>query len=257
MMKVVILAGGYGTRLSEETGTIPKPMVEIGGMPILWHIMKIYSSYCFNEFIILLGYKGYMIKEYITNYLLHQSNITIDLVSSKFEIHDHSCESWKVTLLETGLNTMTGGRIKKAQKYIGKETFMLTYGDGLADIKIDQLIRFHRSHGKTLTMTAVQPVEQFGLINIEADNRVSHFMEKAKGENVWVNGGFLVCEYDIFDYINDEQVIFEKEPLESLARDGQLYAYKHYGFWKCMDTMRDKNQLNEMWNTNSAKWKIW
>lgn len=256
-MKIIILAGGYGTRLSEETGRTPKPMVEIGDMPILWHIMKIYSTYGFNEFVILLGYKGYMIKEYISNYLLHQSNITIDLISSKLEIHDHTCESWKVTLLETGLNTMTGGRLKRAQKYIGNETFILTYGDGLADIKIDQLVKFHKSHGKALTMTAVQPIGQFGIVSIEANNRVSQFMEKPTGDKVWINGGFFVCEPKIFDYLKDDQTIFEKEPLENLAKKGELFAYKHHGFWKCMDTIRDKNQLNEMWNTNSAKWKVW
>jgi len=256
-MKVLILAGGFGTRLSEETDIRPKPMAEIGGKPILWHIMKIYSQYAFNEFIILLGYKGYYIKEYFANYFLHQSDITIDLRNNKMEVHNNSSEPWQVTLLDTGLHTMTGGRIKQARPYINNEPFLLTYGDGVADINIKSLVQFHRSHKKLVTMTAVQPEGRFGALVTDANNQVHSFMEKPKGDGSWINGGFFVCEPGVIDHISDETTVFEREPLEGLASSGELYTYKHEGFWKCMDTLRDKTQLNELWEKNHAKWKIW
>ncbi len=257
-MKALILAGGFGTRLSEETAIKPKPMVEIGGKPILWHIMKIYSSYGINEFVILLGYKGYYIKEYFANYFLHQSSVTIDLKSNNMEIHNNSSEPWKVTLLDTGLNTMTGGRIKQAKEYIEDETFLLTYGDGVADVDIKEAIAFHKSHKKIVTMTSVQPNSRFGNLNLSSDNRVEKFTEKAKEDSPWINAGFFVCEPKVFDYISDDlDSIFENEPLEELTKDGELYTYKHNGFWQCMDTLRDNQQLNKMWNEDKAKWKIW
>lgn len=256
-MKVLILAGGYGSRLSEETDIRPKPMVEIGGKPILWHIMKHYSYYGFNEFVILLGYKGYYIKEYFANYFLHQSNVTIDLSNNQMQVHNNSSEPWKVTLLETGLNTMTGGRIKRAKDFINNETFMLTYGDGVSDVNLHDLLAFHKKHAKAITMTSVQPEGRFGALETDANNRVLSFMEKPKGDGSWINGGFFVCEPKVMDYINSDDTVFEKEPLENLAKDGELYSYRHHGFWKCMDTLRDKTQLNDLWNSNQAKWKIW
>lgn len=256
-MKVLLLAGGFGTRISEETSIKPKPMVEIGGMPILWHIMKLYSQYGFNEFVILLGYKGYVIKEYFSNYFLHQSDVTIDLESNKMEIHNNSSEPWKVTLLETGLNTMTGGRIKRAAKHINNEPFLLTYGDGVADVDIAKTIEFHKTHGKLITMTSVQPAGRFGALDINESNQVSNFIEKPKGEGKWINGGFFVCEPQVLDYIENDSTVFEKAPLESLANEGELYTYKHQGFWQCMDTLRDKNYLNELWDANKAPWKTW
>ncbi len=256
-MKVLILAGGYGTRLSEETDIRPKPMVEIGGKPILWHIMKIYSHYGFTEFIILLGYKGYYIKEYFANYFLHQSDVTIDLASNSMITHNNFSEPWTVTLLDTGLETMTGGRIKKAKKYINNEPFMLTYGDGVADIDIKALLDFHKSHKKTVTMTSVQPEGRFGALVIDDNNQVKSFREKPKGDGSWVNGGFFVCEPNVIDYIESDNTIFEHEPLESLAKEGKLVTYNHLSFWKCMDTLRDKVQLNDLWNCNTAKWKLW
>lgn len=257
-MKVLILAGGYGTRISEETDVKPKPMVEIGGKPILWHIMKIYSHYGYNEFGILLGYKGYAIKEYFANYFLYQSDVTIDLSNNSMKVLNNTSEPWKVTLIDTGIDTMTGGRIKRAQSFIGNETFMLTYGDGVGNIDIDRLVAFHKSHSKALTMTSAQPEGRFGAIDIESDNKVSNFMEKPKGDGGWINAGFFVCEPKIFDYIkNGDTTIFEKEPIEQMAYDGELFAYKHSGFWKCMDTLRDKNQLCDMWESNQAQWKIW
>ncbi len=244
-MKVLILAGGAGSRLSEETTTKPKPMVEIGGKPIIWHIMKIYSHYGFNEFIILCGYKGYMIKEYFANYYRHMADMTIDLANNVTQYHSNHAEPWKVTLLDTGENTMTGGRIKRAAPYIGNETFMLTYGDGVADIDILKLLTFHKSHKKSITMTSVQPEGRFGALNIDADNlQVIEFREKPKGDGAWINGGFFVCEPHVLDYIEGDDTIFEKEPLENLAEDGELYTYKHQGFWKPMDTLRDKNHWN-------------
>lgn len=257
-MKVLILAGGFGTRLSEETDRLPKPMVEISGKPILWHIMKGYSHYGFNDFIILLGYKGYVIKEYFANYFLHQSDVTFDLQNNKMEVHSQSSEPWKVTLLDTGLETMTGGRIKRAQPFVGDETFMLTYGDGVSDIDINELLRFHKSRGKTVTMTSIQTKSRFGVLEIEPDSQVSQFLEKPKGEGTWINGGFFVCEPKVFDYITEgDATLFERSPLENFATDGELYTYRHHGFWKCMDTLRDKNQLNDMWEQGKAKWKVW
>lgn len=256
-MKVLLLAGGFGTRLSEETDIRPKPMAEIGGKPILWHIMKIYSHYGFNEFVVLLGYKGYYIKEYFANYFLHQSDVTIDLVTNKMEVHNNNSEPWKVTLLETGLHTMTGGRIKRAKEFIGNEPFMLTYGDGVADIDLNALMDFHRKHGKSITMTAVQPEGRFGALQTDNNMRVTSFMEKPRGDGSWINGGFFVCEPSVLDYIDNDNTVFEQHPLERLAQDGELYTYHHNSFWKCMDTLRDKMKLNELWESGDAKWKTW
>jgi glucose-1-phosphate cytidylyltransferase len=255
-MKVLLLAGGFGTRLSEETDIRPKPMAEIGGKPIIWHIMKGYSHYGFNEFVILLGYKGYYIKEYFANYFLHQSDVTIDLSNNDIQVHNNTSEPWKVTLLETGLDTMTGGRIKRAKKFIGDEPFLLTYGDGVSDINLDNLIKFHKSHGKLITMTAVQPEGRFGALETEGDKVVS-FLEKPKGDGSWINGGFFVCESKVLDFIPGDQTVFEQEPLQDLSSKGQLYKYQHNGFWKCMDTLRDKKTLNEMWEKGKAQWKTW
>jgi len=257
-VKAVILAGGFGTRLSEETDLRPKPMVEIGGKPILWHIMKIYSSYGINEFVILLGYKGYYIKEYFANYFLHQSDISIDLKENKIEVLNNSSEPWKVTLLDTGINSMTGGRIKRAQSFIGDEPFMLTYGDGVANINIDELLGFHKSHGKSMTMTSSQPDGRFGALEISSTSQVKEFQEKPRGDGSWINAGFFVCEPKVFDYIlQGDETVFEQEPLKNLAKDGEIYTYKHKGFWMPMDTLRDKNILNNMWNENKAVWKVW
>jgi glucose-1-phosphate cytidylyltransferase len=257
-MKVLILAGGFGSRLGEETALIPKPLIEIGNKPILWHIMKIYSKYGYNEFVILLGYKGYIIKEYFANYILHQNDVTIDLVNNDIHIHDNKSEPWKVTLLDTGLNTLTGGRVKRAQEIVGEKRFMLTYGDGVADININKLVEFHKSHGKSITMTAVQPEGRFGALEITTKGQITKFKEKPKGDGAWINGGFFVCEPKVFDYITQgDNSIFEREPLENLAMDGEMYAYKHYGFWRPMDTMRDKNYLIELWESGKAPWKIW
>jgi len=255
-MKVVILAGGFGTRLSEETDLKPKPMVEIGEKPILWHIMKIYSSYGFNEFIILLGYKGYLIKEYFSNYFLHQSDVTFDLANNNMKIHQNESEPWKVTLLDTGLNTMTGGRIKRAAPHIGHDDFLLTYGDGLSDVDISKCIEFHKLHGKIITMTAVQPAGRYGALEIK-NNTIKSFEEKPRGDKLWINGGFFVCKYKVFDYIDDDKIIFEKEPLTNLADEQQLMSYKHHGFWRPMDTLRDKTTLCQLWNNNQAPWKKW
>lgn len=256
-MKVLILAGGYGTRISEESDIKPKPMIEIGGKPILWHIMKHYSSYGFNEFVILLGYKSYVIKEYFSNYYLHNSDVTIDTSKRQMEIHNNYSENWKITLIDTGLDTMTGGRVKRAKDFIGNEPFMLTYGDGVSDVNLKDLLAFHEKHGKKITMTAIQPDGRFGALQIEADNKISSFLEKPKGDGAWINGGFFVCEASVLDYIQNDETIFERDPLENLAKEGQLYSFKHSGFWKCMDTLRDKNQLNEMWEKGKAKWKNW
>ncbi len=255
-MKVVILAGGYGTRLSEETDMRPKPMVEIGGKPILWHIMKIYSHYGFNEFVILLGYKGYYIKEYFANYYLHQSDLTFDMSTGQMKIHNNSAEPWKVTLIDTGLESMTGGRIKRAKEFIGDETFMLTYGDGVCNVNIKELVTFHQSNHTKLTMTAIQPEGRFGALDINS-NLVNEFVEKPAGDGIWINAGFMVCEPEILDLIESDATIFEQYPLQTLAKNGELSAFKHDGFWQCMDNLRDKIKLNELWVTNKAPWKVW
>jgi glucose-1-phosphate cytidylyltransferase len=257
-MKVLLLAGGFGTRLSEETDIRPKPMVEIGGRPMLWHIMKLYSRYGYNEFVVLLGYKGYVIKEYFANYFLHQSDVTIDLATNKLSILNNSSEPWRITLLDTGVDTMTGGRVKRAQSLVGGEPFMLTYGDGVADIDIDGLVRCHKDHGGAITMTAVQPDGRFGTFDAGADGRVASFLEKPRGDGSWINGGFFVCEPRVFDYIKQgDRSVFEREPLQTLAAEQQLYVYRHSGFWKCMDTQRDKIELNEMWAKGNAPWRTW
>ena len=257
-MKAVILAGGFGSRLSEETTLKPKPMVEIGGKPILWHIMKIYSSHGINDFVILLGYKGYYIKEYFANYFLHQSDVTIDLKDNSIEVINNSSEPWKVTLLDTGLNTMTGGRIKRAQNYIGDEPFMLTYGDGVADINIKELLEFHKSHGKLLTMTSAQPDGRFGALDIDDKNKVNEFKEKPKGDGSWINAGYFVCEPEVLKYITEgDETVFEQTLLRSLAKNGEIFTYKHNSFWMPMDTIRDKNVLNDLWLNNMAAWKTW
>ena len=257
-MKVLILAGGFGTRLSEETQNIPKPMVPIGNKPILWHIMKIYSSYGFNEFVILLGYKGYVIKEYFANYFLHQSDVAIDLKENNIEILNNTAEPWKVTMIDTGLHTMTGGRIKRVEELIGEESFMLTYGDGVSDVDIKSLLETHKNNGKAITMTAVQPEGRFGSLKFIGGQQISSFQEKPKGDGTWINGGFFVCESKVFDYIKEgDKTIFERQPLEDLAKDGELFAYKHSGFWKPMDTLRDNKVLNSLWDKNEAKWKLW
>jgi len=256
-MKVLILAGGFGTRLSEETNVSPKPMVEVGGRPILWHIMKSYSHYGFNDFVILLGYKGYFIKQFFANYLLYQSDVTFDLSTGEMSVHKNASEPWKVTLLDTGLQTMTGGRIKRAADIVNDEPFLLTYGDGVCDIDIAASVKYHEQHGKLMTMTSFQPEGRFGAIEISADNLVSNFREKPKGDGAWINAGYFVCQPEVLNYIEGDDTVFEKEPLEMLAVEGQLVTYKHYGFWKCMDTQLDKVQLNELWNSNRAKWKSW
>ncbi len=257
-MKVVILAGGYGTRISEETDTRPKPMVEIGGKPILWHIMKIYSHYGFNEFIICLGYKGFFIKEYFANYFLHQSDLTIDLTDDSKLVHSNTSENWKITLVDTGLNTLTGGRIKRVQKYIGNETFLLTYGDGLSNVNIEELVKNHNKSGKKCTVTGIRPQGRFGLMQIGANNDVVNFAEKKDEDNSLINGGYFVCAPSIFDFIkDDDKTIWEKEPLESLAKSGELNLHFHAGFWRPMDSLKDKMDLNELWNTDKAEWKIW
>ena len=257
-MKVVLLAGGYGTRLSEETSRIPKPMVEIGGKPIIWHIMKLYGYHGFTDFVILLGYKGYCIKEYFANYLLHQSDVTIDLQNSSVEVLSSASEPWKVTLLDTGLETMTGGRIKRAQQIIGDERFMLTYGDGVSNVNIKELVAFHESHGKALTVTSAQPEGRFGALSTTKEDQVTHFMEKPKGDSQWINAGFFVCEPQVFQYITEgDSTVWEQAPLRNLSIDGQIYTYRHRGFWRPMDTLRDMRMLNELWDKNSAEWKVW
>jgi glucose-1-phosphate cytidylyltransferase len=258
-MKVVILAGGYGTRISEESHLKPKPMIEIGERPILWHIMKIFSHYGYNDFVICLGYKGYCIKEYFAHYFLHESDVTFDFRDKNEQVihHHHSAEPWAVTLINTGIDTMTGGRLKRVQKYLNNETFMLTYGDGVANVDIKKLEAYHRKHGKFVTVTSVQPLGRFGTLNIDGENVVHSFHEKPKGDGTWINGGFFVMEPQALNYIEDDTTLMEKEPLEKLAHDGQLVAYRHNGFWQPMDTLRDKNQLEELWSSGSAPWKIW
>lgn len=256
-MKVVLLAGGLGTRLSEETDIRPKPMVEIGGKPILWHIMKIYASYGYNEFIVCCGYKGNVIKEYFSNFFLHHSDVTIDVKKNQITMHKSEAEDWKITLVDTGKNTMTGGRIKRIEPYVNNETFMLTYGDGVSNINIKELVNYHKQHKKLVTVTAVQPESRFGVLDMDESMNVRSFMEKPKGESGWINGGFFVCEPGIFKYISNDETIWEREPLENIANDKNLVAFKHEGFWKPMDTLKDKQDLNKFWETGKAEWKTW
>lgn len=258
-MKVVILAGGYGTRISEESRLKPKPMIEIVGYPILWHIMKCYSHYGFNDFIICAGYKQHVIKEYFANYYLHTSDVTFDFLhGNNMTIHDNVSEPWKVTIVNTGLDTLTGGRIKRIKEYVGNETFLMTYGDGVSDVDIAKTVQFHKKHGKKVTMTAVQPGGRFGTLDIqEKTNVIQQFAEKRKEDGGWINAGFMVIEPDVFNYIEGDQTTFEREPLEKLSAEGQVVAYQHNGFWQCMDTLKDKQQLDEMWRQNRAPWRIW
>lgn len=257
-MKVVILAGGLGTRISEESHLIPKPMIGIGGKPILWHIMKSYSSFGYNEFIICCGYKQHVIKEFFADYYMHMSDITFDFTKgNRMTVHNNTTEPWKVTLIDTGLHTMTGGRIKRIREYIENDTFMLTYGDGVADVDIQALVNFHKSHGKMATMTAIQPGGRFGMVDISDDQCINNFKEKSKEDGGWINGGFMVLNPEIIDYIEGDDTTFERYPLETLALEGQLKAFKHDGFWQCMDTMRDKEYLEELWADEKAPWKVW
>ena len=257
-MKVVILAGGFGTRISEQSHLIPKPMIEIGERPILWHIMKYYSTFGHNDFIICCGYKQYVIKEFFADYYLHTSDVTFDFTSkNQMTVHANAAEPWKVTLVDTGLNTMTGGRIKRVRDYIGDEPFMLTYGDGVADVDLNRLVAFHKKHGRIATITAIQPGGRFGMLDIDDDHRISHFKEKSKEDGGWINGGFMILEPQIMDYISGDDCVFERYPLEKLAEEQQLMAYQHDGFWQCMDTMRDKELLEKLLATGKAPWKVW
>lgn len=257
-MKVVILAGGFGTRISEESYLKPKPMLEIGGKPILWHIMKEYSYYGFNDFIICCGYKQHIIKEWFADYYLYNSDVTFDFTTeNKMIVHNNVSEPWKVTLVDTGLNTMTGGRIKRIQKYIGNETFMLTYGDGVSNINIAELLTFHKIHGKIATLTAASVEQRFGVLDIKEDKRIAAFREKSTDDSSRVNAGYMVLEPEIFDYIEDDRTVFEKKPLEKVAAEGQLMAYMFDGYWQCMDTKREMDQLNDIWNNGQAPWKSW
>ena len=257
-MRVVILAGGFGTRISEESHLKPKPMIEIGEKPILWHIMKIYSHFGFDDFVICLGYKGYCIKEYFAHYYLYESDVTFDFrCENQQVIHTHHAEPWRVTLVNTGIETMTGGRIKRIRPYVGDETFLLTYGDGLGDVDIPASIAFHRQHGKLATVTATQPTGRYGALGLGPRDRVTDFQEKPSGDGAWVNAGFFVMEPAVFDYIEGDATILERDPLENLARDGQLVAYKHHGFWQPMDTLRDKTALEQHWRSGRAPWKVW
>ena len=257
-MKVVILAGGFGTRISEESHLKPKPMIEIGGRPILWHIMKIYAHFGFNDFIICLGYKGYAVKEYFAHYFLHESDVTFDFTNdSQRTIHEHTAESWKVTLVNTGIETMTGGRVKRIQAYVGNEPFLLTYGDGVGDVDLRRLVDFHLKHGKLVTVTSTQPSGRFGALQFGQGDLVTSFQEKPKGGGGWVNAGFFVMEPEIFKYIDGDETILEKGPLESFAGEGQLVSYRHTGFWQPMDTLRDKNYLESLVNNGDAPWMLW
>ena len=257
-MKVAVFAGGMGSRLSEETDVRPKPMVEIGGRPILWHIMNLYSRYGHNDFVVLLGYKGYCIREYFVNYFLHMSDITIDLSTNSVQVLNNKSEPWRITLLDTGADTMTGGRLKHAAAHLQNDTFLLTYGDGVSDIDMERQLEFHREHGKALTMAAVQPDGRFGTFASDESGAVTQFLEKPRGDGSWINGGFFICEPRVLDFLDDcDECVFEQTPLQSLADQGELYVYKHAGFWKCMDTLRDKKELNEMWATGNAAWKTW
>ena len=255
-MKAVILAGGLGTRISEESHLKPKPMIEIGGKPILWHIMKIYSCHGINDFVICLGYKGYVIKEYFANYFLHMSDVTFDMRDNAMEVHQKHVEPWRVTLIDTGETTLTGGRLKRVQEYIGEETFCFTYGDGISDVDIGALISFHKKHGKKATVTAIQPPGRYGALNL-TDSVVSSFQEKPAGDGAWINGGFFVLEPAVLELIDGDQTSFESTPLLELAAEGDLHAYQHKGFWQAMDTLRDKNQLEELWGTGRSPWKVW
>ena len=256
-MKVVILAGGFGTRISEESHLKPKPMIEIGAKPILWHIMKHYSQYGYNEFIICLGYKQYVVKEFFADYFLHTSDVTFDLANNTMKVHNNYSEPWKVTLIDTGLHTMTGGRVKRIQEYVGNEPFMLTYGDGVADIDLKGLEEFHRSHGKIATISAVNVGQRFGVLDLSGEGQINSFREKNDSDGGVINGGFMVLNPEVFDYLKDDTSVFQKDRMENLAKDGQLMAYRHNGFWKCMDTQRDKMQLEEMWASGKAPWKTW
>lgn len=257
-MKVVLFAGGKGTRISEESHLKPKPMIEVGGKPILWHIMKQYSAYGHNEFIVCLGYKGYVIKEYFMNYFLHNADVTIDLQNNQLEVHNSKAENFKVTLVDTGLETMTAGRLKRVQQYVGNEDFMLTYGDGVSNVDMNAQLEFHKNHGKLCTMTVVQPGSRFGIINLNDQNHVTSFTEKPKEDGAWINAGFFILKPDVFKYLpqNSDPIMWEADPLVNLAKDGEIAAYKHSGFWKAMDTLRDNVELNTMWENNPL-WKIW
>ncbi|MCR4298351.1 MAG: glucose-1-phosphate cytidylyltransferase [Gallionella sp.] len=254
-MKAIILAGGLGTRISEESHLRPKPMIEIGGKPILWHIMKIYSHYGINDFVICLGYKGYIVKEYFANYFLHMSNVTFDMAKNQMEVHERYAEPWRVTLVDTGQDTLTGGRLERVRDYVGDETFCFTYGDGVTDLNIGATLEFHRAHGKQATVTAIQPPGRYGALNLEG-NAVNSFQEKPAGDGAWINGGFFVLEPSVFKYIQGDQTSWEEQPLQQLAQAGQLMSYQHTGFWQAMDTLRDKNHLEDLWN-NNPPWKVW
>lgn len=257
-MKAVILAGGFGTRISEESQFKPKPMIEIAGMPILWHIMKLYSYYNVNEFIICAGYKQHVIKEWFADYFLHTSDITFDFTQDdKIIVHNKRAEQWKVTVVDTGLNTMTGGRLKRVRDFLNDEPFFMTYGDGVSDIDISKLLKFHKSHGKLATMSAVKPDSRFGVLDLSENSMVKAFREKSSIDSGYINAGFMILEPNVLDYISDDSVMFEREPMEKLAADGQLMCYKHNGFWQCMDTMRDKEKLENLWAENKAPWKVW
>jgi glucose-1-phosphate cytidylyltransferase len=257
-MKAVILAGGLGTRLSEETSVKPKPMVEIGGMPILWHIMKVYSQHGINEFVVCCGYKGHVIKEFFSNYVERTSSVTFDMVNNQIEVHDHKAEPWKVTLVDTGENTLTGGRLKRVKEYIGDETFCFTYGDGVSDVDVTELVAFHKIQGSKATLTATQPPGRFGAIALgQEETKIRTFQEKPEGDGAWVNGGFFVLEPSVIEYIENDLTTWEQEPLRKLAQEGELNAYKHSGFWQPMDTLRDKQYLEELWDSGKAPWKVW
>lgn len=257
-MKTVILAGGMGTRLSEETELRPKPMIEIGGKPILWHILKIFSHYGLNDFVICLGYKGDAIKDYFASYLLHSANVTFDLASNKIEVHQNHAEPWRVTLIDTGENSMTGGRLRRGRQFLGDETFCMTYGDGVSDVDISDLIRFHRAQGVYATLTAAQPPGRFGAFSLAANSsKITTFHEKPEGDGAWVNSGFFVLEPKVFDYITGDLMVWEREPLEKLANEGQLAAYKHSGFWQPMDSLRDRNVLENLWQSGKPPWRVW
>ncbi|MBU1312327.1 MAG: glucose-1-phosphate cytidylyltransferase [Gammaproteobacteria bacterium] len=256
MTKAVILAGGLGTRISEESHLRPKPMIEIGGKPILWHIMKIYSAHGINDFVICLGYKGYVVKEYFANYFLHMSDVTFDMALNRMEVHEHHAEPWRVTLVDTGENSMTGGRLRRVREYVGDETFCFTYGDGVSDLDITKTLLQHQQSGKVATVTAIQPPGRYGALDISGQT-VQKFQEKPAGDGAWINGGFFVLQPEIFDYLHSDEDSFEAAPLMQLAENGQLAAYQHTGFWQAMDTLRDKNQLESLWKSGQAPWKIW